>query len=127
MPAVIDMGSTFTVVNWNAVESTGLNRDDPSIRLTDMVISGAAVPGQQYNPLRVHEVDAGIKAGGMSGQGVIPLGSTKCVVVDLPAFDMLGIGGGPAMVLGLDVLAGEDNSRLMAFAASKQRVWLQGP
>ena len=98
--AVVDMGSTFTIINSQAAAAVGIQEGSPLLRSTDQVVSGAAMPGQGYVPVRVKELDARIRIGGMAGQGAIDLGQHCCCVADLSSFSQLGLGTAPAMILG---------------------------
>jgi len=123
LTAVVDLGSTFTIVNTQAIQSMGISEGDPRLRMTDQVISGAAVPGQAYTPIRVSETTATVKIGGMAGKGVVNMGEHRICVADLPAFAMLGIGG-PAMIVGLDVLAEGVQSRQLSLDVAQNTLWL---
>jgi hypothetical protein len=111
------MGSTFTILNTQAVRALGITDTSPLLRETNQVVSGVAMPGAGYIPVKVREIDARIRIGGMAGKGGIDMGTHTCAVADLAAFSQLGLAGEPGMILGLDVLAGQPRKHTASAAA----------
>ena len=119
IPAIVDMGSTFSIINTAAAASVG-----GDLRQTDQVVSGASVPGVGYQPVRVQQLEACcIRLGGMPGQGALDMGVHTLCVADLDAFNQLGLGRGPAMILGLDVLGAGGS---LVLSAAGRRMWVRG-
>lgn len=127
--AIVDMGSAFSIMNWACAKAAGAELGGPGIVNTGQVISGATAPGQSYNAIAVHE---GVFDLGRPGGGTVYRGGLRCCVGDAPAFAGVGLAGEPAMVLGLDFLAGNDglDGRLgrgrgrVVLALQRQTMWI---
>eukprot|EP00640_Fibrocapsa_japonica_P001175 CAMPEP_0113934750 /NCGR_PEP_ID=MMETSP1339-20121228/2031_1 /TAXON_ID=94617 /ORGANISM="Fibrocapsa japonica" /LENGTH=424 /DNA_ID=CAMNT_0000936669 /DNA_START=68 /DNA_END=1339 /DNA_ORIENTATION=+ /assembly_acc=CAM_ASM_000762 len=102
---LLDAGSAFSILNWEAASLVGLGPQDigGKLRKTGQVISGASAPGQDFKAMEVvdGEFDLLLNCGDGSSAAVH---NVKCCIGDLPAFQLLGLSG-PAMVIGLDVLS----------------------
>ena len=117
--AIVDLGSTVTLINWAAAQAAGLQREgDARVRQTDDVIAGAS-----GEPVRVAEARMTIElGGGARREGVL------VNIADLPVFAAVGLPG-PASVLGLDSLApnaeaaGEGSRVVLGVSAG--RVWIE--
>jgi len=81
--AIVDLGSTFSIMNSKAAAALGAVDGSPLLRETQSVVSGAAMPGQGYTPVRVKELDTRIRIGGLPGKGAIDKGTHCCAVADL--------------------------------------------
>ena len=120
-PAVVDMGSFLSVVNWMAAARGGVAPDSPETRPSELTATG--IDGRTM-PMATAPFD--LEVCGREGLGTKSEGATKssltsdyrgrCCVGDLPAFAALGAETAPFASMGLDVLgrgrtvvvAGED-------------------
>eukprot|EP00281_Chroomonas_sp_CCMP1168_P008825 CAMPEP_0206263698 /NCGR_PEP_ID=MMETSP0047_2-20121206/28976_1 /ASSEMBLY_ACC=CAM_ASM_000192 /TAXON_ID=195065 /ORGANISM="Chroomonas mesostigmatica_cf, Strain CCMP1168" /LENGTH=420 /DNA_ID=CAMNT_0053691295 /DNA_START=254 /DNA_END=1516 /DNA_ORIENTATION=+ len=131
LPAIVDMGSPFSIMNWAAIRDLGLSESSPLLRKTTQVVAGVAAPGQGYNPVPVNEVDLKLKVGGVPGTGAFSTGTHKFCVADLATFASSGFADKPAMILGLDILAGQlpggqlkPEIECLAFDIGEKRLWM---
>ena len=104
--AVVDLGSTLTVLSWAAAAAAGLSRDDPRVRLTNDVIAGATGA-----PVRVSETRITIEMSGARRENML------VNIADLPIFSAIGLPAAAA-VLGLDALAPRASEPLPADTAT---------
>ena len=115
--AILDLGSTVTLINWAAAAKAGLNADDPRVQQTDDVIAGAS-----GEPVRVAEARLTLELdGGARRENVL------VNIADLPIFAAVGLPGAAA-VLGLDSLAARaeeaEGSRII-LAARDAKAWVE--
>ncbi|CAM9141149.1 unnamed protein product [Discosporangium mesarthrocarpum] len=119
VPALVDLGSAFTIANWNACETAGLGPRDPLVRYTGQMVAGASAPGQQYNSVEVGEAMVGltIAVGGENRR----LPPRNIMVGNLPGVQAIGING-PVVILGSDVL--KLGKGRMVMSSYSRRMWL---
>jgi predicted aspartyl protease len=92
MPAVLDLGAGRSVIDWQAATAAGRSRKSKQLRKPPEPLLGA--DGSAIET-RVGTF-AKVEVGGVSW------GAPELFVADLPVFQTLGLGGEPAMVLGVD-------------------------
>jgi predicted aspartyl protease len=117
-PAVVDMGSFLSVVNWMAAARGGVAPDSPETRPSELTATG--IDGRTM-PMATAPFDLEV-CGREEEEGATTKSSLtsdyrgRCCVGDLPAFAALGAETAPFASMGLDVLgrgrtvvvAGED-------------------
>jgi predicted aspartyl protease len=117
-PAVVDMGSFLSVVNWMAAARGGVAPDSPETRPSELTATG--IDGRTM-PMATAPFDLEV-CGREEEEGAATKSSLtsdyrgRCCVGDLPAFAALGAETAPFASMGLDVLgrgrtvvvAGED-------------------
>jgi hypothetical protein len=116
-PAVVDMGSFLSVVNWMAAARGGVAPDSPETRPSELTATG--IDGRTM-PMATAPFDLEV-CGREEEEGATKSSLTsdyrgRCCVGDLPAFAALGAETAPFASMGLDVLgrgrtvvvAGED-------------------
>ena len=117
VPAIVDLGSAVTLINWEAAAKAGLNADDPRVRQTEDVIAGPSGA-----PVRVAEARLTLELGdGARRENVL------VNIADLPVFAAVGLPGAAA-VLGLDSLAPraeEASGSRVVLAARDAKVWVE--
>ena len=115
-PAVVDMGSFLSVVNWMAAARGGVAPDSPETRPSELTATG--IDGRTM-PMATAPFDLEVCGREEEGATTSSLTSDyrgRCCVGDLPAFAALGAETAPFASMGLDVLgrgrtvvvAGED-------------------
>ena len=117
VPAIVDLGSTVTLINWAAASKAGLNKDDPRVKQTDDVIAGAS-----GEPVRVAEATLTLDLGGGARREDVLVN-----IADLPIFAAVGLPGAAA-VLGLDSLAPkaqEAKGSRIVLAARDAKAWVE--
>lgn len=96
IPAIIDLGASSSIANVEAARRSGFT---PPAAPGAGQGAGAAVGADGRPIVVVPHTFASLAVGDLS------VGSPSIVVGDLPVFGALGLGSGPAMLVGLDVLA----------------------
>jgi hypothetical protein len=117
-PAVVDMGSFLSVVNWMAAARGGVAPDSPETRPSELTATG--IDGRTM-PMATAPFDLEVCGREEEEEGATKSSLTsdyrgRCCVGDLPAFAALGAETAPFASMGLDVLgrgrtvvvAGED-------------------
>ena len=121
-PAIVDMGSFFSVANWMAAAAGGVAPDSPEVTQSAMQavgIDGRAMPMATAKfDLEVVGVDPGSNSNGSGGLASEYKG--QCCIGDLPAFASLSAQTTPFMSMGLDVIG---RGRTV-FVTSDDRVYL---
>mmetsp|Transcript_38 Transcript_38/g.49 ORF Transcript_38/g.49 Transcript_38/m.49 type:complete len:430 (+) Transcript_38:145-1434(+) len=117
VPAVVDMGSAFTIMNWKASAAAGAPKNTRGLKDTGQVISGASAPGQMYQPIPVNEGYFNLRLGS-NGQAI----HNKCCIGDIPAFGSLGLQQAPAMIIGLDCLCYKNGKIVLSL--QNQALWV---
>ena len=115
--AIVDLGSSETILNWAALATVGLKKGDKGVYESFKAVAGAS--GEQ---IRVHEVQLELLCGSPPVSR-----SVRLSVADLPAFKGLGHPASkPMVLLGLNVLAPANNvATRMVLATNDQTIWLQ--
>ncbi|CAM9401316.1 unnamed protein product [Hapterophycus canaliculatus] len=134
IPAIVDLGSAFTIANWAAGKLAGLDPNGSNVKYNGQaseelwVVAGAAAPGEVYKPVEVAEADMDILVGARKNLGQ-PKGSNNLVRArtvmfgDLPGFKASrGMTYGPTIILGSDVLKLGKGAMIVSFVSKK--VWL---
>jgi predicted aspartyl protease len=95
IPALLDTGARGTFLNWAAARALGYSENDPRL-----VVGGTAkgATGNGGTALRATTASS-VHIGGYQWQGA------KLRIADLPIFKVIGLGEGPAMILGIDALS----------------------
>jgi predicted aspartyl protease len=91
VPAIVDLGATASVVSAQAASSAGLSQP--------VVGGGGAAVGADGRATTVAP-----RVFGSVRIGDVEIQRPTLLVGDLPVFEALGLGKGPAMLLGLDLL-----------------------
>ncbi|CAM9260136.1 unnamed protein product [Scytosiphon promiscuus] len=126
IPAIVDLGSAFTIANWAAGKLAGLDPNGPNVKYNGQVVAGAAAPGEVYKPVEVAEADMDFLLGARKNLGQ-PKGSNNLIrsrtvmFGDLPGFKAMGMSG-PTIILGSDVLKLGKGAMIVSFVSKK--VWL---
>ena len=94
IPAILDTGARGTIMNWAAARRLGLTEDSPGLGRAG-AIKGVT---QHSTPTRTNVF------------GELRLGEAKVAkpemrIADLPVFEVLGMNTGPAIIVGIDMLA----------------------
>ena len=93
LPAIVDFGATNSIVSAEAARRAGFTPPD--------IPGRAAAIGADGRPIAVAQhVFTSVRI------GELVVAKPNLVVGDLPVFETLGLGKGPAMLLGLDLLEG---------------------
>ncbi|CAM9303607.1 unnamed protein product [Ectocarpus sp. 6 AP-2014] len=125
IPAIVDLGSAFTIANWPAGRLAGLEPHGPNVRYNGQVVAGAAAPGEVYKPVEVGEANMDMLIGARKdlGQsnGSNLIRSRVVMFADLPGFKAMGMSG-PTIILGSDVLKLGKGAMIVSFVSKK--VWL---
>jgi hypothetical protein len=95
IPAVLDTGASGTVMNWAAAKLLGLTPDDPRVEKVRS-LQGVTKDAPPTYRTTVGELRIG------AARGANP----TLRIADIGVFKMLGMDGGPAMILGIDQFAG---------------------
>jgi predicted aspartyl protease len=96
IPALLDTGAKGTFLNWAAARMLGYSQDDPRL-----VAGGNAKGATGSAGTAIRSTTAStVHIGGYHWQ------AAKLRVADLPIFKVIGMSEGPAMILGIDALAG---------------------
>jgi hypothetical protein len=106
--AVIDTGARKTRINWALGRLIGL---DPAKLSTGDTIQGATNTAVETGSTRLRDVRFGDRT----------LADAPVLVADLPVFEVFGVAGQPAVILGLDWLA--DTRMVIDFPA--RLVWFE--
>lgn len=120
IPAIVDLGSAFTIGNWPAGNAAGLVPTSPAVQYRGQVVAGAAAPGDTYKPVEVGEVAMDLTIGREAGGGNLIRGRTV-MIGDLPGFKAMGMFG-PTLILGSDVLKLGKGVMIVSFYSRK--MWL---
>jgi predicted aspartyl protease len=94
IPALLDTGAKGTFINWKAARLIGLSPEDPRLATGGFARGATTQGGSKTKISMTHDVRVG------SFRWAVP----KLRIADLPIFDMIGMGQGPAMILGIDAL-----------------------
>ncbi|CAM9975197.1 unnamed protein product [Pylaiella littoralis] len=132
IPAIVDLGSAFTIANWPAGRLTGLEPHGRHVRYTgqasrfEAVVAGAAAPGEVYRPVEVGEANMDMLIGarkdlGQSAGNRNMIRSRVVMFADLPGFKAMGLTG-PTIILGSDVLKLGKGAMIISFFSKK--IWL---
>ena len=126
-PAIVDMGSFFSVANWMAAAAGGVGPDSPDVKQSAMQavgIDGRAMPMAtakfDLEVVGVHGSDGSDGSDGSNGGGLVSEYKGQCCIGDLPAFASLSAQTIPFMSMGLDVIG---RGRTV-FVVSDDRVFL---
>lgn len=95
VPALLDTGARGTFINWAAARLIGLTPDDPRLS------AGAAAKGATTQAGTATKVTTSSDV----RIGDYRWARPKLRIADLPIFAMIGMSGGPAMILGIDALS----------------------
>ncbi len=95
IPAVIDLGASASIINRAAATSAGFDASKAPMAGAVAGADGVLIPVAAHGFRRLDLGDTGFD-------------SPKLLVADLPVFGELGLAGGPAMILGLDLLGARD-------------------
>ncbi|CEL94712.1 unnamed protein product [Vitrella brassicaformis CCMP3155] len=98
--AVLDLGSTYSIVNWPAARSVGIDREAEGVQRGVMKATG--IDGAPIEVDRAAFPLCGVK--GTDGALKAFKRDVKLNVADFPWFARAGLADKPAMLLGLDVL-----------------------
>eukprot|EP00904_Undaria_pinnatifida_P005637 jgi/Undpi1/2202/HiC_scaffold_12.g05588.m1 len=85
IPAVIDLGSAFTIANWSAGKAAGLDPRGSNVKYNGQVVAGAAAPGEVYKPVEVGEANMDMIIQGQQA-GSHELRGRPVMFADLPGF-----------------------------------------
>jgi predicted aspartyl protease len=96
MPAVLDLGAGRSVMNWHAARSVGVKPRGKGVERSKEPVLGADNKPLESAIYRFDKLELGSVA------WIKP----EIHIVDLPVFATLGVAEGPAMIAGLDLLAG---------------------
>ena len=94
--AVFDLGAGRSVMSWSAARAAGFRPDDPRVRPVREGLLGADATALDAVEVSLEAVEI----------GPVRFDRPGVLVADLPVFGALGLSDAPAMVLGLDLLAG---------------------
>jgi len=100
LAAIIDMGSTFSIVNLVAAQQAGISSSSDS----SYEYGVALMTGVDGRPMKVDRAQfASAKLGGVLG---LELKGPKIHIGDIPGLSQVGWGSGPGGLIGLDILGG---------------------
>lgn len=113
IPALLDTGAKGTFINWKAARLLGLSPEDPRLATGGLAKGATNQGGAATRNSTAHDVRI----------GAYRWATPKLRIADLPIFDMIGMGQGPAMILGIDALKDRrfvvDNPRGRLFIAAR--------
>ena len=123
-PAIVDMGSFFSVANWMAAAAGGVAPDSPEVTQSAMQAVGIdgramAMATAKFDLEVVGVTGSGSGADDDSGSLVSEY-KGQCCIGDLPAFASLNAQVSPFMSMGLDVIG---RGRTV-FVAADDRIYL---
>ncbi|WP_176472940.1 retroviral-like aspartic protease family protein [Sphingomonas lenta] len=93
VPAILDTGARATFVNWAAARLAGVTPDTPGLS------SGGEAKGVSRHATPTASTTFEVAVGEYQRP------AAKVRIADLPIFALVGMGNGPAMILGIDAFA----------------------
>ncbi|MCA9662080.1 MAG: aspartyl protease family protein [Myxococcales bacterium] len=96
LAGVFDLGAGRTVINWRAAAAAGLRPDSKGVTKASEAALGADTQMMALRKARFASV----------GLGDVTFADPELYIADLPVFDTLGIGDEPAIVFGVNMVAG---------------------
>lgn len=111
IPAIIDTGAARSIMNWAAGRALGVDPADPNLQPggTARGVGGElAVVRRRFESLAI------------TGEAQREV---ELRIADLPVFAALGLGDGPAIIVGMDLLA----DRRLVIDYPNRRLYLSGP
>lgn len=128
IPAIVDLGCQSSILNWRAARALGYRRTKDKDGGGRVVTPASA--GEENSVGADEDGTGGIEVffaedTKLSVGNKIEVPPRRLAIADLPVFAYAGLGGAPAMVLGLDVL-GSAGDRLVLDWANR-RLTLEGP
>jgi len=109
--ALLDTGAPETILNWQAAALAGVTRD-----MATQSSSLQGIDGRRAMASSLYTFDD-LRA------GPVPFPPTEARIADLPVFRALGLGDGPAAILGNDLVA----NRTVVLAYSTGHLYLSAP
>eukprot|EP00958_Prasinococcus_capsulatus_P028388 scaffold6685_cov202-Prasinococcus_capsulatus_cf.AAC.14 len=119
VPALLDSGACFSTLNDAAAKMVGptlihapsaqdvADKHGAAAKIGvsgDTAIEPMWVAGAGGTPMALKVAERDIEMGIQTGSGTVNFRGVRALIGDLPAFSSLGLGNGPAILLGLDAL-----------------------